>query len=1035
MGATSPTADSPAVEVRLLGRFELIVGGQPVDIRSPKERALLARMALEPGAVVSSDALIEALWPGDDRPEDPMRALRYHVWHLRGLLDPKRTGEPDAGLVVTRHPGYLLAIDRDAVDAVRVEHRWRDAQSDGHDPSRRKELLAEAIAAWGPSAFGDPDARGPLEEEATRLDRLRLTVIEDRIAAEFEVGAGSELVGELEQLVAEHPFRERMRGQLMVALYRAGRQADALAAFSAGRKILGEELGIEPGPELRALEDQILLHDPALLSPAALRAGTSSNRGNVPIPIDSFVGREAEVAEIHQLIQGHRLVTLTGVGGTGKTRLAIEAVQDLKAPFAEGVWLVELAPVLDMDKVATAIAEIRGLRAGEVSMDEVVVTYLRSRQLLLIVDNCEHVLAGAGPLIRRVLQLAPQIRVLATSRESLGIPGEIVLRVPSLGFEVTGDGRPDAVTLFIDRASSSHPGWDPNPDDLDAIRRICERVDGIPLGIELAAAHLRSMTAVELADHLNSSFRLLAGAAKTVPPRQRTLAATIDWSHGLLSAPERAVFRRCSVFAGDFTMKSAEAVCAGDDLDGEDVVAHIDSLVDKSLLIAHDAGDTRYRALEPVRQWARERLIDAGEEPRTRKAHALHYASIVDQLAPSAHGHGQAEAQRRLQADYSNIRAALATLVEIGDIDRFLDVAFGLMSFWAHQGMHLEGYETCQRGLDLATDDTDLERQVKVAFVGSLNAGWTRRRVALDIAERCRTLADRLGDPRAMGWAEYALAAVHANHRSPSQIGESAEVLHLRRARELFEANPGPAWWDPTWERGIQHLVYSSFLPAVGERLKEFQVAREALTSVGDRAWLALLLAQCLAHFDIERPEVLEAYLREGIDIGVSPWWANVCRYRLGLLRQLQGDHTHAVEYLERALRFVQATGDYSWTREARHLSVSRAELGELREAMSLLESAFETVGTVFDYREVRRTLAASAYVLVLMGEPELAAISIGAAFPIQDQFANYLAPTRARLEEMVGAERLASLEATGGAAENLEHVVTRIRERLRAGI
>ncbi|HEY5651332.1 MAG TPA: adenylate/guanylate cyclase domain-containing protein [Acidimicrobiia bacterium] len=334
-------------------------------------------------------------------------------------------------------------------------------------------------------------------------------------------------------------------------------------------------------------------------------------RHNLPDYLTSFVGRTKQLDELASLTAENRLVALTGVGGTGKTRLAVEAARAAAAEKPDGAWLVELAPVTNPHFIMTAIADTWGLRAGEgASIEDVVTRYLWSRDLLLVIDNCEHLLDPAAAAIKLLLDACPKLRVIATSRESLGIPGEAMLRVPSLGLADDAHSleESEAVHLFLDRARAVRPDYQPTSDEMADIGRICTRIDGIPLGLELAAARLRSMSASELANRLEDSFRILSGSAKTSLPRQRTLAATIDWSYDLLKPPEQAMFRRLSIFTGGFDLEAAEAVCIGDEVEDWEVLDHLDSLVDKSLIIpAQDGrGHTRYRMLEPVRQYAQE---------------------------------------------------------------------------------------------------------------------------------------------------------------------------------------------------------------------------------------------------------------------------------------------------------------------------------------------------------------------------------------------------------------------------------------------
>jgi predicted ATPase/DNA-binding SARP family transcriptional activator len=1030
-------------QVTLLGRFEVSVDGRIVEIKSSKERALLARLALEPGTVVAADNLIEAIWPEGDRPDDPARALRYHVWHLRDLLEPDRADRSEGTLVLNRPTGYLLEIDPDAVDAVRVEADWDRSRDAGGDLRRRRDTLSLLLDAWRPACFADSSTHGPLAESAVRLDRLRATILGDRIVTDLALGRDADLVPELEQLVAANPFDERLRGQLMVALYRAGRQADALAVYAATRALLVDELGVEPGPDLRDLEHRILNQDADLGSavrPSAVTAPLVQEdvQTNLPYPVDSFVGRDAELAEVHQLLGAHRLVTLTGAGGTGKTRLAIEACRSLVGEHADGVWLAELAPVADDAVVPTVVAEVWGLSATDSSVEDKVIAFLRHRRLLLLLDNCEHVHEVACRFVARVLRETPEVQILATSRESLGIAGETVVPVPSLARRGSAGAPGAAIALFIDRGRAARPTWTPGTNDEDAIHRICERVDGIPLGLELAAARLRSMDPSEIADHLDHSLGLLAVAAKHALPRHRTLAATVEWSYRLLSEPEQVMFRRASVFVGGFDLAAAHAVGSDPGAGALDVVDLVDSLVDKSLVIATPGVDgTRYRLLEPLRQWAQEQLVLAGDLDSVRLAHAHHFARLVADLSPAYHRRGQEVALRRTLVDYPNIRLALATLADVGDVDHHhLAMTFGLFSFWAHQSMHLEGFETCRRSLDLAIESPDLTGQVKTAFVGSVCGAWTGRAEAIDFAMRGRALAEQLGDPRAIAWAELALAIVHGNDGPPRgasvAVADPVTAGHMQRAVELWAAHSEPAWWDPLWERGLQQLCSSIFLPYDPDRLTEFRASKAAFEALGDLGWLAILYAQSLDLLEFAGPEVTGDLLDKGVDIAISPSWSNASRYRRGVLHQLLGDHHRAVDDLEAVIEYWQNLSDPFCTDEQRYLAISKCELGHPDEASRLLESVFTTIESGWGGREVLRTLVVAAHVLEAAGERHLAARAIGRAEPFQDNFVDTIGNVRTRLTKNLGAQLTESVMAEG-AASDLSEVVTEVRAAIAA--
>ncbi|MDX1449120.1 MAG: adenylate/guanylate cyclase domain-containing protein, partial [Acidimicrobiia bacterium] len=573
-------------------------------------------------------------------------------------------------------------------------------------------------------------------------------------------------------------------------------------------------------------------------------------RHNLPDYLTSFVGREEQIEELSTLLEDNRLISLTGVGGTGKTRLAVEGARALLPDLPDGAWLVELAPVTNPHFVMSTIGDTWGLRAGEgASIEEVVIRYLWSRELLVVIDNCEHLLDAAAQTIKLLLDACPKLKIVATSRESLGIRGEAMVRVPSLGLgHESGSWQgSEAGRLFVDRARAVRPDFDPSDEELTDIGRICRRIDGIPLGLELAAARLRSMSVAELADRLDDSFRILSGSAKTALPRQRTLAATIDWSYDLLKPSEQAMFRRLSVFTGGFDLPAAEAVCSGDGVDEWEVVDHLDSLVDKSLVVPIRSGDTRtrFRMLEPVRQYAQERLSDTAEPVRFRKAHAAYFVTLAGEMAPGMRTSEINATLQRLRLEYDNIRSALATLVETGDIDAHLELVFDLFSFWMHTGLSMEGIDLALEGLRAADEGTDRTRLVKAWWTTSILAAELTMPEGIQFAREGLEVARAAGDPNLMGRMELALGATIRHATTDPEYLE-----HLVEGRRLLEEHPEPAWWVPRWDFGFTQLLLAAYLPADDGRVAEhINAALEVFDELGDIAILGATLNDAAGYF------------------------------------------------------------------------------------------------------------------------------------------------------------------------------------------
>jgi predicted ATPase/DNA-binding SARP family transcriptional activator len=609
--------------------------------------------------VVPASTLVDALW-GEDLPANAANALQGRVSRLRKVLAD--AGLPDS-LVVTRRPGYVADIEPERVDVHRFVRLAQDARrrADQNAPLDAIRLYEEALALWR----GDPLAEFAGEEwaraEINRLSTLRTAAIEERINLRLVLGHHVELLAELEELTARYPVQERLHGQLMVALYRSGRQADALAAYQRLRQTLDDELGLVPSAELRALEQAVLRQDAKLAAPVRVRP---SAQHNLPVRLTSFVGRGRELDELHGLLRDSRLVTLTGPGGAGKTSLAVEAAARVTDRYDGGVWLIRLAGVTDPTHVERAVADTLGVPDGSGTIEDRLIRFLHDRTVLLVADNCEHVIDAAAALLERLLMTCAELRLLATSREPLAVPGEVQLAVPPLDTPPTNAAPAetaayDAVHLFVDRARAARPAFRLDADTAPAVAEVCRRLDGIPLAIELAAARIKTFPVGEIAARLDDRFGLLTGGPRTAQARQRTLRATVEWSHHLLTEPEQVVFRRLAVFRGGCSADAAEQVCAGDGVDRSQIVALLATLVDRSLVLADHRDAVRFRMLETLRHYASERLAEAGEHERAARAHATYYADMAERGEPHLRGPGQGRWLRWLDTERHNGRAAV----------------------------------------------------------------------------------------------------------------------------------------------------------------------------------------------------------------------------------------------------------------------------------------------------------------------------------------------------------------------------------------
>ncbi|WP_206279878.1 BTAD domain-containing putative transcriptional regulator [Streptomyces luteoverticillatus] len=653
--------------------------GDAVRVREAKVRALLTDLLVHEGRPVPTDRLVDDLWGGTP-PGNPANALQAKVSQLRRTVGRDR--------VVHTPPGYRLRLDTGDTDADRFQALVARARA-VTGPRERAALLTEALGLWRGPAYADFADAAYVRAAALRLEELRLTALEEQAEARLELDEHGRLAGELTALVARHPLRERLRAVQMRALYRAGRQSEALASYAGLRERLARELGLDPVPELTALHQAILTQAPELTARAAALPDATAVRTNLPAPLTELIGREDATAEVTALLRTGRLVTLTGPGGVGKTVLAVEAAGRLAGGRFDEVWLAELAGQHgDADSLAEVIAGAMGVRddgaphgaPAPLSAVERLGQRLRDRRALLILDNCEQVVEAAAELTDRLLRAAPGLRVLATSQEPLGLPAETVRSVEPLP-------QADAVRLFTVRAAAAAPGFVLDDRSRDAVDVICRRLDGLPLALELAATRVRALGVRELASRLDDRFRLLTGRRRGAPRRQQTLRAVIDWSWGLLTVPERTVLRRLAAHTDGCTLAAAEAVCAGEGVAREDVLGLLARLVDRSLVLVTDCErGPRYRLLESVAAYATERLREVADETCVRRRHLRYYADLAERARPYLHGAEQREWLHRLDAESGNMRAALDTAVREGAADEARRLVGSLAWYWLLRG-------------------------------------------------------------------------------------------------------------------------------------------------------------------------------------------------------------------------------------------------------------------------------------------------------------------------------------------------------------
>ncbi|HEX2313501.1 MAG TPA: BTAD domain-containing putative transcriptional regulator [Thermomonospora sp.] len=844
--------------------------GRAVTVPEPKVRAVLAVLLTDPGRVVSADRLVEDVWEGR-APANPANTLQTKISQLRGVLERAEPG--GRALVERRPPGYLLRVADEDVDAGRFADLVRRARH-ADDPRAIADLLTEALALWRGPAFADMADAEFARASVTRLEEQRLTAVEDLAEARLALGEHVLLADELGELVTRHPLRERLRAAHMRALYRAGRQTEALDAFADLRDRLADELGLDPGPELAALHEEILRQAPTL--------AVTPPRTNLPARPAGLVGRDDDVTRVRALLRSARLVTLTGPGGVGKTTLALAAAGGLTGDFPDGVWLVELASVPEgaaADTVAEEVAAVLDVR-DQGALAEA----LRPRRLLLVLDNCEHLVEAAAELARRLLAGAPEVRILATTRQPLAIAGEIVQAVPPLPEDA-------AVRLFTTLAGAAAPELTLSDGDADAVATICRRLDGIPLALELAAARVRTLGVRRLAERLDDRFRLLSAGRRDAPARQRTLRAAIDWSWEPLGEAERRVLRRLAVFSGGCTLEAAEAVCGTHGLAAWEVLDALDQLVGRSLVtVTDDGGGPRYRLLESIAAYGLERLAEAGEAAPIRRCHTEYHVELAERAAPHLYGHDQRHWLDVLDAETPNLRRALSECAERGDAGLALRLAEALSWYWYLRGRLTEARRSLDTALGIPGPAPSVLRAN--AEVRRAAFGWLS-------GERPDPGKDRRdeADVRARWFLGFAR----------SGFGDLADVDDLAEAVLAESRDQGDRWGTAAaLSARASQAIYRGDLVTLERAATE---SAALFADLGDR-WGRLQSAEQLGVLAEIRGDYTEAARlhREGVRVAEElRMWPQVSFLlsRLGRVALLDGDLDTARDLHERASRLA----------------------------------------------------------------------------------------------------------------------------------
>jgi len=697
------------VRIGMLGSFEVQDGdGVAVEVPGARLRALLAALALDPGRIVPRARLVDWIW-GEESPADEANALQVLVSRLRKVL-------PD-GAVEAKSGGYRLVVDPEAVDVSRFESLVAQART-AEDPVRA-DLLRSALELWRGSAMEGIALLGSRTFDAAvaGLGERYLAVLGDRVDAEIRSGRSADLVTELTDLVARYPMREGFVAALMRALADAGRGAEALTAYQQLSERLADELGADPSAELSALHTALLRGE--------IGGRTENRRTNLRAELTSFVGKEDDLAAVADLAARHRLVTLTGPGGSGKTRTATETARTMLADLPDGAWLVELGALRSGGELAQATLTALGLRdqpllGGPTDGDAVdrLIAAVRDRVMLLVLDNCEHMIEAASAFADRLLGECRRLRIIATSREPLGITGEALwevepLALPAEGASPAEAGASPAVRLLRDRADAVRRNIGADEATLSTMVRVCRALDGMPLAIELAAARLRTMSVDQLADRLDDRFQILTGGSRTALAHHRTLRAVVDWSWDLLSEAERDLLRRLSVFPGGVSLEAAERICPAD----EYALDLLTSLTEKSLLRSYGEGEPRYRMLNTIREYAGQKLAETGEAEQARRAHLAYFTEFAEIADPHLRRAEQLEWLAVLAAEHDNISAALRGAIAEGWAQEAMRLVAAAGWYWFLSGSRAEGTELGIAAVCLPGEVTDEVRAMAYGMV------------------------------------------------------------------------------------------------------------------------------------------------------------------------------------------------------------------------------------------------------------------------------------------------------------------------------
>jgi predicted ATPase/DNA-binding SARP family transcriptional activator len=918
------------VRFQVLGPLRITRAGETVKAGGRVQQRLLAALLIAPNRSVSDDRLVEEVWSGEP-PASARHLLQVYVSRLRAVL-----GSADGMPRIHRDgTGYRLEVEPGWIDSsVFIDSVTRSGDLRAEDPEAAAHALEAALSLWRGRPYGDlGDDMPTIRTEADMLEQLRSTAQEDHIEVELSLGHHDAMVPPLLGLVEEFPFRERLWSHLMLALYRSGRETEALRTYTRLREMLGEELGIEPSNDVRRLEERILLQDPAL---ALERLPAPSN---LPVQLTSFVGRSEELQDLETRLASDRLVTLTGIGGIGKTRLAIAAAQTVLPSFGDGVWWIDLSTASEPREVPGRVAAALGVgsQPGTTFTESVIRAFSR-RSALLLFDNCEQIVDAAAELIVDLLRGCPLLRVLATSRTALDVAGEVHWSVPPLDQpEPRSKTSPDdllgadAIRLFVERAGAAERSFRLTAENADSVAALCRRLDGLPLAIEMAAARVAILAPAQIEDHLSDRFTLLHGPRHPPIPRHETLEAALDWSYAMLDTAAQATFDHLGVFAGSFELAAAVAVTGRRD-DEDLIVTAIDHLASASLLTVGDmdTAAARYRLLETVREYALRRLDAQHGVSPARGRHAAYYLGLLEEARPALDTPDFTTWLERLDGAYEEIRQALDWSLSHDSDAAKLRGAPTLFEYWYRQAKPEEAGSWGRRmleGADGAPPDLRAAAHTAVGFSAVIAGDPVASAEQCDEAVRlCRMAGD----------TDWLHTALFTKAQAALMVGDFDTMVACgNEGLELCDQAGG------RWRR-VRPLTVLAFAEWMGNgNLNRAAAllgsALPLYRELGDRSSQVVMALTPLCSIALQAGDVdaAEAYAIEAVE--VSDYWDGSALSSLGDALGARGNLADAEAAYRRGLVRSMDVGLENWFRvNVRKLAALAATRGEHERAAHL---------------------------------------------------------------------------------------------------